>query len=297
MLPIISGGHSAYQDTFVSDFIAIYPDPFALSKSTWKTITEFWYLDLSLMDSLLLDSYSKFGPYPRQPSCMLRSYLLSIKLKITSITQWCAKLKECPLYAILSGFPVDDTPGVGTFYDYFSRLWASDSNNLSPKERYVKEKTKKGKKKGDKTPLGTKLTCENLLPFLVKHPVQNTHPFQLIFKLYHQQFLNVSLEKGLIDSEKLSLLEMVLPSELLPFLEKNVSATVRKRASLPANASDSSHNLTVTVAGIRLESVTSMVTIYTCLLHLIFTVIYLFFHYSKEPLGMICFLSYILFSP
>ena len=38
MLPIISGGHSAYQDTFVSDFIAIYPDPFALSKSTWKAI-------------------------------------------------------------------------------------------------------------------------------------------------------------------------------------------------------------------------------------------------------------------
>ena len=71
MLPIISGGHSAYQDTFVSDFIAIYPDPFALSKSIWKTIIEFWYLDLSLTDYLLMDSYSKFGPAPRQPSCML----------------------------------------------------------------------------------------------------------------------------------------------------------------------------------------------------------------------------------
>lgn len=39
--------------------------------------------------------------------------------------------------------------------------------------------------------------CDNLLPFLIKHPIQNNHPFQLIFKLYHQQFLNVSIEKGL----------------------------------------------------------------------------------------------------
>lgn len=35
MLPIISGGHSTYQNTFISDFLAYYPNPFALSKSTW----------------------------------------------------------------------------------------------------------------------------------------------------------------------------------------------------------------------------------------------------------------------
>jgi hypothetical protein len=113
MLPVYSVGHSAYQDTFVSDFLAFYPDPFALTKGTWKTITWFWHLDLSLTDASLMDSYSKFGPAPRLPSCMLRSYLLSIKLRITSITQWCSKLKVCPLYAILSGFPVNDTLGIG----------------------------------------------------------------------------------------------------------------------------------------------------------------------------------------
>ena len=69
MLPIISGGHSSYQDTFVSDFSIYYPDLFSRSKQTW------------------------------------RSYLLSIKLKVTSITVWVSMLKECPLYAILSGFP------------------------------------------------------------------------------------------------------------------------------------------------------------------------------------------------
>lgn len=88
MLPINSGGHPAYQDTFISAFLDSYPNPFVLSKSTWDTITQFWYLDLSLTDSLMQDSYSKYDPEPRLPSSMLRFYLLSIKLRITSITQW-----------------------------------------------------------------------------------------------------------------------------------------------------------------------------------------------------------------
>ncbi|WP_139348739.1 hypothetical protein [Clostridium sp. Marseille-P2415] len=66
-------------------------------------------------------------------------------------------LKDCPLYAILSGFNPTDTPGVGTFYDFFSHLWQSDQNNLSPKERFPKPKVKKGEKTGDKTPADLKL--------------------------------------------------------------------------------------------------------------------------------------------
>ncbi len=90
MLPCNPGGHAAYQDTFVSDFLKFYPDPFVLPKSTWDYIVQFWYLDLSLTDSIMLECYSVFGPEPRLPSCMLRSYLLALKLKVTSITSWCA---------------------------------------------------------------------------------------------------------------------------------------------------------------------------------------------------------------
>ena len=86
MLPIISGGHTAYQDTFLSDILIYYPDPLILSKQTWNTIIEFWHLDLSLTDTFIQDYYSKYGPAPRTSACMLRSYLLSIKLKVTSIT-------------------------------------------------------------------------------------------------------------------------------------------------------------------------------------------------------------------
>lgn len=50
----------------------------------------------------MADKYSKFGPTPRTPSCMQRSYLLSIDFKVTSLTEWAAQLKMNPLYAMLS---------------------------------------------------------------------------------------------------------------------------------------------------------------------------------------------------
>ena len=87
---------------------------------------------LSFTDQMMKSKYSKYGPAPRIPSCMQRSYLLSIDFKVTSITEWVAQLKINPLYAILSGFDVGNTPGVGTFYDFFSRLWDAEDNNLNP---------------------------------------------------------------------------------------------------------------------------------------------------------------------
>lgn len=102
---------------------------------------------------ILLGSYSKFGPAPRDPVSMLRSYLLSIKLKITSITDWVSRLKECPLYAIISGFSPDDVPGIGTFYDFFRHIWNSEQKHLSVQLRHKKKKTSKGKNTGKKLPI------------------------------------------------------------------------------------------------------------------------------------------------
>lgn len=59
-------------------------------------------------------------PATRFQPCLLRSYLLSIALKVDSITEWYRLLKITPLYAILSDFPPHDTPGVGTFYDFLT---------------------------------------------------------------------------------------------------------------------------------------------------------------------------------
>ena len=207
LLNLSSHDHSNYQDHFVSLFTRYVRDPFSISRKTWKIIIKLWYLDLSKTDEILEDTYSKYGPPPRLPSNMLRSYLLSIMLKITSITQWVDLLKSCPLYAIISGFSPDDVPGIGTFYDFFSRCWNSDSNHLSPKERYKKKKTPKGKKPGEKTPNIKDTAAYRLIEFFKKHPQEtpDKHPVGLIFRLYKEQFLDHSVEIGLINPSSISL--------------------------------------------------------------------------------------------
>lgn len=208
MLPVYSPeSHFEFQKHFVENFYRYYPDPFAISRNTWDIIVQFWNLDLSETDLILKDRYSIFGPEPRLPSNMLRSYLLSLKLKVVSITDWANSLKVCPLYAILSGFEPDDVPGASTFYDFFDRIWLSDSNNFSPQERYKKKKTPKGKKKGEKTPNIDDTISAHLTSFLKKHPLKGPSgsPLALIWKLYKQQFLDVSVSEGLINPDGIAL--------------------------------------------------------------------------------------------
>ena len=131
MLPVNCGSHADYQNFVVTNLRKYYPNPNTLARSTWDIIERFWNLDLSFTDTFMADKYSKFGPAPRTPSCMQRSYLLSIDFKVTSLTEWVAQLKMNPLYAILSGFEVGNTPGVGTFYDFLNRLWDSDDGCIS----------------------------------------------------------------------------------------------------------------------------------------------------------------------
>ena len=131
MLPINCGSHADYQNFVVTNLRKYYPNPNTHARSTWDIIEWFWNLDLSFTDTFMADKYSKFGPAPRTPSCMQRSYLLSIDFKVTSLTEWAVQLKMNPLYAILSGFEVGNTPGVGTFYDFLNRLWDSDDGCIS----------------------------------------------------------------------------------------------------------------------------------------------------------------------
>ncbi len=157
MKPINTGGHSAYQNRVLSQLRKYYPDAAdSLDSSTWEIMEYFWAFDFSRVDEIMQDRYSIFGPKPRLPSDMLRSYLLSIMFKVTSLTSWASQLKQNHLYAILSGFMVGDTPGVGTFYDFKSRLWLLDRPNITPAAHPPKEKPAMPAKKGQRLLLSRK---------------------------------------------------------------------------------------------------------------------------------------------
>ncbi len=206
MLPVNCGSHADYQNFVVENLRKYYPNPDSISHDTWDIIDRFWNLDLSYTDEMMRSKYSKYGPAPRTPSCMQRSYLLSIDFKVTSITEWAAQLKINPLYAFLSGFKTDDTPGVGTFYDFFSKLWDSEDKNLSPHLHKLKVPVKKPDKKGYKAQPVDKTTVEQLLETLENQSFSiDEQPYGSLFDLYTKEFLRKSLDKGVINNTHLSI--------------------------------------------------------------------------------------------
>ncbi|MCI8975296.1 MAG: hypothetical protein HFH79_17220 [Lachnospiraceae bacterium] len=144
-------------------------------------------------------------------------------------------LRETPLYALLSGFSFGDTPGVGTFYDFFSRIWQGNSNNLSPKNRFPKIKPPKGKKKGSKTPCDSSSIASKLLPLLERCHLKPKNPFSLIFCLYKQQFLDLSIHKGLISPDHLALAEDGTPVRTAAQQRKKRICDCRERGCYSCN--------------------------------------------------------------
>ena len=206
MKPSTSGGHSAYQDLVLTQLLKYYPDAAdSLPSATWDIMERFWKLDLSPLNSLMQDCYSVFGPQPRLPSDMLRSFLLSVEFKIPTITQWSAELKQNHLFSILSGFHVGDTPGIGTFYDFFHRLWKSENPNIHDPVHPPKKAPQKPDKKGDKAPPVEKIRMEELLTKLQVSPPDEADPCSLLFEVFTQLFLLPSADKGLINLKQLAL--------------------------------------------------------------------------------------------
>lgn len=207
MLPVNCCSHSDYQNFVVKNLRKYYPNPDSIARSTWDIIDRFWNLDLSYTNEKLKNRYSVCGPKPRTPSCMHRSYLLSLDFKVTPpLTEWAAQLKINPLYAILSGFEFGDTPGVGTFYDFLNHLWDSDEDNMTPHIHPIKVTVKKPSTKGAKAKSVEKVSVEQLLQELEDTSFSIfEQPYGSLFDLYNQEFLQQSVSKGLINPHALAL--------------------------------------------------------------------------------------------
>ena len=206
MKPINIGGHSAYQNRVLTQLRKYYPNaPRSLSASTWQVLEKFWNLDLSAIDTLMQDRYSSFGPEPRLPSDMLRSILVSVEFKITSYTRFASDLKENHLHAIISGFIVGDTPGIGTFYDFHKRLWLSDDKNLSNPIHPPKQKPKKPKGKEEKAAPVEKITVEDLFHQFQESPPSDMAPCRKLWEIFNTFFLQESVYRDLISLKELAL--------------------------------------------------------------------------------------------
>lgn len=193
--------HATYQDFVMEQLRTHYSGGIlTLVNKDWNLIFKLWLTDLSAVTSLLRDSYGETGPEPRDPASMLRSFLVFLFTNPSiGISEWVNELKRVPLYAVLSGFTPGDTPGIGTFYDFFNRLWGAQKNNSKPRKQYRKRKSKKGKKKGEKAPTTTPGKIKRLVKWAMRNiNVKKDLPTDQLFEFFQSQFLAVSADLDLL---------------------------------------------------------------------------------------------------
>lgn len=217
-------------------------------------------LDLSEVDTLMQDRYSAFGPEQRLPSDLLRSVLVSVGFRVTSYTKWAAELKVNHLYAILSGFPVDDTPDIGTFSDFFSRLWFSDKNNLSDFSYPPKEKPQKLKEMGEKSPPVGKVTIEDFFAQFEENPPQDMNPCKRIFEIFRVHFLDRSMQEGFLDLNNLLISGDGTPVYTAAREHKNVHVTVWRTESVTAKIGSTASRIVI-LAGIPIGTAITLAMI------------------------------------
>lgn len=197
--------HNYYQDhvlKFLRDFYSGENPLFIIPNSDFDIISKLLITDLSSITPMLEHTFSNRGPMPRDPASMIRAYLLMLLVNpASSITKWVASLARTPLYAIISGFNPGDTPGVGTFYDFFDRLWLLDTPNIKSNLKHKKRKKKKNKKvkKGEKQPPKKANTVEKLIKRHFKYGSKKKEIVtDFLFEFFQSAFLKTSDELGLL---------------------------------------------------------------------------------------------------
>jgi hypothetical protein len=192
--------HASYQDFVLEQLRDHFGSAILIVNKDWALIAKLWMTDLSDITLMLRDAYSDQGPEPRDPASMLRSFLIFLMTNPEKgITEWVDVMKRTPIYAILSGLRPQDLPGVGTFYDFFKRLWPAMDNNLKPKkQKKRKAKPKKGKK-GEKAPTATPGRVKRLVEWTIRHATKKTDLApDLLFQFFQTHILSVSAKLGLL---------------------------------------------------------------------------------------------------
>lgn len=194
--------HESYQDFVLTQLKKHYSNGIlTLVSKDWTIITKLWISDLSYTTTFISDTYSVKGPPPRDPASMLRACLLFLFTNPTiGITKWVDELHRVPLYAILSGFEPGDIPGVGTFYDFFNRLWGFGSDNIKPKAKPKRKKSKKKRlKKGEKLPpKNPGIVGRFIKRFISRGAKKKNLPADRLFEFFQSQILDVSANLGLL---------------------------------------------------------------------------------------------------
>lgn len=201
--------HAEYQH-FISEAVALL-NPSQLKKlysmsDSWNKLTS---MNLDPVGEFLSTFYSDTGrPAINQPQ-ILRSFILMLDRKFTSLTNWVAELRSDDLLAMLIGCSPDHLPPLGSYFDFINRLWLCNPEFeklgrkvLFPPDKNKKPSSKPGK--GKKLPNRHPGITQKAASFALQHQDFPFHYEKALQQLFSIAAIVPSLELGLIPPDNLT---------------------------------------------------------------------------------------------
>jgi hypothetical protein len=206
--------HQQFQQNVKHGITTLYAEGKIKSITHYSDLIGKMFLsDLTEVRQLMTPHYAAKprGSLPRDPAAMLRSLLLMRQTGEHSITKWVQSLKNSDAYATLSGFEPNNVPGIGTFYDFISRLAGIDKqeqNQRRKKPRNFKRKPNKKLKQNQKLPPKHPDIVNKMVDRVIKYDNQPLQLGQqkLILDIFSQCFVLPSANKKLLgDTQNMTL--------------------------------------------------------------------------------------------
>lgn len=199
--------HADHKRILRSRLDAYFPDKSTIPKEIAPIYHKFRDLDLSAVDQIMQPHYSTVGPKPWSPSILLRALLVMVAYKTTTIARWVTDLRVSPILAIICGFDPKHTPGVGTCYDFMSRLWDLPTDNYTCHIKQPQtKKLKKPKGKGQKAESIESESVAQLIERLAHSSFRiDEEAYCTLYKIFRSCFLDQSVNLGLVNPERLCL--------------------------------------------------------------------------------------------
>ncbi len=173
---------------------------------SWNKLTS---MNLDPVGEFLDPFYSHTGrPAINQPQ-ILRSFVLMLDHKVTSLSNWVSLLQSDDLLALLIGCSPEHLPPLGFYFDFINRLWLRNPE-FEKTGRKVLFPAGKNKKPSSKPGKGKKLPnrYSGITRIVANHALQGQE-FPFLYESALQQLFSIaaigpSLDLGLIPSDNLT---------------------------------------------------------------------------------------------
>jgi len=159
-----------------------------------EVISKMLILDLDPVKEIIEPLYSDIGRPALSQQELFRSLILQVGLKLT-LTEFHTKLLTNHVVRTIAGFTRDNVPGIGTFYDFMSRVYPiNDDPIIRAPYPKLKEKLKKGEKMPPKNPQITAALADMIINSQAHFERRVKHRQE---RYLQKIFASVSLDKSI----------------------------------------------------------------------------------------------------